>query len=243
MNILQKIASHLPPPVAALALCLVLLIPAPVLSAGQWQTHDSIRQAVRQFILSTAPEEYKVQVQFGQMDERLRLNHCSRALEAFMPPHRRKLGPTTVGVRCRGGQPWKIFVPVQIRAYGKVLVANHSLPRRTVLRAQDVQTVERDLSRYNQGYYTEPAEVTGMVLKYALSQGSVLTPRSLEPKQLVSRGQRVTILAQHGGLTIRVEGEALMDGINGQTIRVRNTRSDREIQATVVAAQTVKVKM
>ena len=182
-------------------------------------------------------------MQLGQLDARLRMQPCSRPLQAYFPLHRNKLGPTTVGVRCAGETPWKVFVPVHIRAFGEVVVAKHALPRHTVLRASDVHAVRRDLSRYDQGFYSTPQQVVGMVVKYSVGQGSAITPRALRPKQLVRRGESITIVAQRAGLTIRVKGEALMDGSNGETIRVKNSRSEREIDAIVIAPHTVKVKL
>jgi flagella basal body P-ring formation protein FlgA len=82
-----------------------------------------------------------------------------------------------------------------------------------------------------------------MVLKRPMPSGSVFTPREVMPKRLVRRGEPVMILAQSGGMTVRVEGEALMDGHHGQMIRVQNSRSGREITAEVIAASTVRVKM
>lgn len=227
---------------AAIVCQLLSIVSAGSLWAGQWQSHASIRDSAREFILGST-EHQQVQVQVGQLDERLRLEPCTQPLQAYFPLYRRKLGRTTVGVRCPGPAGWKVFVPVDIKAFGAVLVAKQALPRNTVLRAADVQVVRRDLSRYGQGFYSSPEQVAGMVVKYAIGQGSVITPRGLEPRQLVSRGESVTIVAQRNGLTIRVRGEALMDGANGDTIRVRNTRSKRELEAVVIAPHTVKVKL
>jgi flagella basal body P-ring formation protein FlgA len=58
---------------------------------------------------------------------------------------------------------------------------------------------------------------------------------------MVMRGQHVTIIAESGGLDLRVKGKALMDGRQGQTIQVKNLSSQKLIYAQVVGTGMVKV--
>ncbi|MCT7656635.1 flagellar basal body P-ring formation chaperone FlgA [Oceanimonas sp. NS1] len=58
---------------------------------------------------------------------------------------------------------------------------------------------------------------------------------------VVCKGDRVTIVAQSGGLSIRTDGTAEEDGTFNERIRIRNTRSGREIQARISEAGVVTV--
>jgi flagella basal body P-ring formation protein FlgA len=57
----------------------------------------------------------------------------------------------------------------------------------------------------------------------------------------VRNGDVVLILVDSPLLKITAMGEALEQGVHGETIRVRNVTSSREIRAVVVDQKTVRV--
>lgn len=194
------------------------------------------------FIHHEYDHKYELTVEFGYLDTRLQLEKCQQELEAFFPPRKHELGATSVGIRC--DQPsWQVYIPVEIHAYAEVLTTSRPLAKDTILAAEDISRSKREISRYRSGIFEDAEQLIGMVVKRPMPSGSVFTPREVMPKRLVRRGEPVMILAQSGGMTVRVEGEALMDGHHGQMIRVQNSRSGREITAEVIAASTVRVKM
>jgi flagella basal body P-ring formation protein FlgA len=69
----------------------------------------------------------------------------------------------------------------------------------------------------------------------------MLRTREIESRPLVQKGSAVFIIAESAQLKISVRGEALEHGDQGETIRVRNTSSRREVRAVVVDRKTVKV--
>lgn len=220
-----------------------LFLPASHLVAKEKiESRQAIYKAASQYIENQFDESYKLDIQIGYLDKRLRLASCQQPLDAFFPAQRHHLGATSVGIRC--SEPgWKVYVPVQIRAYTSIITTKHPLPRGTILSQSDLQIEKREISRYRAGIFKKLEQVVGMMAKRAMVQGTVLTPTLVEPKRLVKRGQFVTILAETGGLLIRVKGEALMDGHHGQTVQVKNSRSGRKFSAEVVAPHTVRVKM
>lgn len=232
-------------PTIRLALPLACLVFA--ISAGAdpaLQSPDSIRAAARNYAaahLGLAGHETAIEV--STLDARLRLAACDNALQGFLPPAARQMGSTTVGVRCTGTRPWTLYVPVNVRVFGDVVIAARTLPRAAVLQAGDVRTARRNLAALSPGYITDVKSVLGMVLQRPLSPGTLLDQSALKPRRLVHRGETVTIVAETGGLTVRVNGTALMDGSYGQLIRVRNQGSRREIQGVVTAAGQVQVRL
>lgn len=248
--ILQQIVTiskytHAPWGAFAISLATVCLSYSPKLLAGSMdiQSQIDIQQTIKQYVRSEFPATVKVTSQIGKLDPRLRLQKCQQVLEAFYPTGARKLGPTTVGVRCLGTSPWQIFVSVQVKAFGPAVVSKRALPRGTIIHTSDLTIATRELSRAIQGYYTSPEQVKGMELRYSLANGSIIGPKSLKPRHLVKRGDIVTILAESNGLHIRVKGMALMDGFRGQSIRIKNARSKRVLQGEVVASRTVRIRL
>lgn len=210
--------------------------------AEQWQNHNGLQNTAREFVQQYFDTDYELDITVGNLDSRLLLDACQGPLHAFLPYHKPPLGAVSVGVRCEMPD-WKVHIPVQVRAYTDVMVARQPVTRDAMITENDIERQKREISRYNAGVYTEQNQVIGMVAKRNIRQDTVLTPRMVEPRRLVSRGQHVTIIAEFNGMQIRTKGEALMDGHQGQIISVENTRSGKKISGEVIAPSTVRVKM
>jgi flagella basal body P-ring formation protein FlgA len=219
---------------------LALLAAAPAISADQ--PHDEIRRTAAEYVLAQAGAFPVVpEVQAGDLDSRLRLPQCSRPIEAFAPPNGLKAGRTVVGVTCEGEQPWKLYVPVEVRLPGEVVVAARPLRRGDILTRQDLALVTRDLASLHRDYFQAIAPLLGQRMRRALSRDAVLTPKAVETRKVVRRGTEVTILAADARLQVRMRGKALDSGASGDRIKVENLSSGREIYATVVGQGLVRV--
>lgn len=177
----------------------------------------------------------------GQLDPRLGLPRCDRALEGFLPAGGRIGRRTVVGVRCPGSRPWKVYVPVDVQEPRTVLVVRRSLPRGHVLTAADLGPEERDVSRLARGYLADATNAIGRRLDRRVLAGDVLEPSMLEEELLVQRGQSVTLVVESDALSVRMAGLALADGTRGERIRVRNLASDRVVEGVVRSAEQVEV--
>ncbi|MGD8784112.1 MAG: flagellar basal body P-ring formation chaperone FlgA [Thioalkalispiraceae bacterium] len=207
-----------------------------------WQTEAEMRVVATDFLHQQFGDDYKLNLKFGNLDDRLRLDKCQQPLRAFLPSNRAPLGAVSLGIRCT--QPvWKIHLPVKVRAYTNVLVASRPIVKNSIIKRQDLQFVHQDISRYYAGVFTNPKDLVGMVAKRSIRHDAVITGRMVEPKRLVKRGDMVTIIAKTGSLQIRTKGEALSDGHQGQVIQVKNHRSGRQVSAEVIAQSTVRVKL
>lgn len=221
---------------------LLTLLSLPV-AAAELQSLDSIRRAAQLFIeaqLEEAPGESEVRV--SALDSRLRLARCELPLRADLPSHATPLGKVTVAVRCDGARPWSLMVPVVVSRYAEVLVAARPLGRGHQLQPQDLRWSRADLSRLR-GYYRDLQALQGLMLRRNVKAGTVLTAVMVKPALLIHRGERVTIAAQGSGIAIRMEGEAMQAGARGALIKVRNLSSRRVIEAEVVSAGTVRVRL
>ncbi len=210
-----------------------------------WQNRDAIRDTARSFLTDQvqAAHEGRTEVTLGKLDPRLKLKACVKPLQGFTPSGSRDMGNTTVGVRCPDEAGWSIYVPAKIRVFGPVVVIRQPLARGTVLAAKDLQLVERNLSALPYGYYVDPKPVIGMLAKRTLAANSVLTPQMLKTPTLVKRGQRVTLIGESGPLTVRMVGEALSDGGQGDLIRIRTDGSKRVIDGTIISKGVIKVTL
>lgn len=226
--------------IVLLCLLSILTFYRPALAANM-QSLDSIRGELEVHLASRYPAHtYKTQL--GKIDSRLQLTPCND-LNVFKPAHTRELGQTTLGVKCNSGASWLIFVPVTIQKFSRVAVAKQDYSRGHVMRAGDIKMVSRDVSDLHQGYFEQSGSVKDMVARRTIRRGTVITPGMVKHPRFVKRGDEIVIVAESKNLVIRAKGKAMMDGRKGDRIRVKNTQSKREFQATVIAPGTVQVTM
>ena len=218
---------------------MLFLVATPV-NAYKIQTPASIKQAVSEFLTKElASNDFTI----NGVDSRLRLKQCTHSLNTNFPEYAAHIGRTTIEVSCSSNKPWKILVTVYIKKYLNVLTAKHSMPTGSIITKNDISLKREDVSRVRGGYFTSASQLINMVVKRPIKIGKILSPALLKPKQLVSRGDDVLILANINNLKIRVKGKALMNGFLGQKIKVRNMNSRRIFQATVISSGLVKVNM
>lgn len=226
-----------------LTLGLMAVLLAGAANADGIQSHDSILQAAINHI-KVSPDAARlggVEVSAKPLDPRLRLAECNKSLETFDPynsPIREKM---TVGVSCQGVNPWKIFVPVTVSAHTRVVVLTRSLPRGARLSNADVRIEQRKIFPGSQPLLSRTADAVGQTLARGLSAGAALTTGMVRPPKVVSRGDRITLVASYGSLEVRSAGEALQDGIAGQRIAATNVDSRRTVEGWVQTDGTVRV--
>jgi flagellar basal body P-ring formation protein FlgA len=225
-----------------------LLVFASVALAGNdtpaEQSPRTIRQAAHTYLVAQARQwSGDAQIEVSDPDPRLRLARCDKPLQAEFAPGARAMGNTTVWVRCPGSSPWSFYLPAQVRIFAEVLVAAHPLARDVALTESDFKTSRQDLAAAAGSPLTVTSQAVGKHLRYPVAAGTILGARMLESPPLVRRGQPVTIVSGAGGVEIRAAGEALADGGNGDTIRVRNTQTRRVLDATVQESGLVRVPM
>jgi len=212
-------------------------------TAPEIETATRLLHTAEMFIQRELGNDYELQIKFGYLDQRLQLPKCDKTPEGYLPDPNTRYGATLVGLRCTSNVSWKIVIPVHIRAFANVVITRQSFAKDTQLNANDLSLSRQELSGMHAGAFNTIAEIDGMVLRRAVTKDTILTPSMVQPKRLVQRGEAITIEAHYQSVLIRVQGIALMDGHQGQLIRVQNSRSGREVHAEVIAAATVRVKM
>ncbi|HEB56571.1 MAG TPA: flagellar basal body P-ring formation protein FlgA [Gammaproteobacteria bacterium] len=224
-------------------LCLCGLLYTPAVFGGAYQSHESIYQAARSYARSHVVPKHaqKPEIKISKLDSRLKLKKCSNRLKAFLPKGGRKIGKTTIGIKCTGSNPWSLHVPLTISVYGKVLVASRQLQKNSVLKKTDIKLARYNLAELPFGYFESLDKGVGMKLKRRVTEGTVLTPAMLKKPRIVKRGQKVSIMAQSGSMVVRMQGKALDNGAAGDRIKVMNVKSRKKLEGVVTLSGEVKV--
>jgi len=182
-------------------------------------------------------------VKAGNLDARLRLKLCDIPLETFSNDNNLRAGRTTIGVRCAGNSPWQLYVPVTITADTNIVVIDGPLPRGTVLSAAHLRLEPRPLSALPPQYLTSTDHALGRELTRAVNGATVASPNMLQARDLVAKGQDVTILATGVNIQVRMAGVALQKGQQGERIDVKNSSSGKTVQAVILDGATVQVQL
>ena len=223
-----------------IAILLTLFVSISV-SANTIQSHAGITHAVKKYVLQQRIPLKNIQVNVTSLNKQLRIAQCEQPLQVSMAPGAKLMGNSSFSVSCTAPQQWKIHVAAHIDGEVDALIARYPIPRGTQIRQEDLDFVLRRYSQLNHGYYNSATLLANKEAKRNIRAGQVLTPNLVKAQKLVLRGQHITIVAQNGGLNLRVKGKALMDGQQGQTIKVKNLSSKKLIYARVISAGTVKV--
>ncbi|MES9855290.1 MAG: flagellar basal body P-ring formation chaperone FlgA [Sedimenticola sp.] len=214
------------------------------LYAGNTQHHATIRQAAESYIYDQLSDsDGNLTATAGELDRRLKLSTCEQPLEVFFSSNRQGSARKTVGVRCTDDSGWTIYLPVTISLVKEVVVAARELSKKSTLTPADLRMELRDVAKLSKGYFKEIRRALNKQLRRTLHAADVVTPSMLTTSKTIKRGNRVTILAQAGGIEVRVSGKALSDGATGDQIRVLNNSSKRKLEATVVGAGLVRVTL
>ncbi|BCR06611.1 hypothetical protein DESUT3_36800 [Desulfuromonas versatilis] len=147
----------------------------------------------------------------------------------------------TILFRVDGRVVQNLPVRAEIEALAPVVVAAHDLGRGIELADSDLRMVEMDLNGLRNPCI-DPGELLGKRLKRPLRAGDPLDRTQVEFPPMIRRGEAVSIQVVSGALRITAAGEARQDGREGETIRVRNSSSRKEILCRVLAPGLAQVE-
>ncbi len=223
---------------------LSIAIPANLTAKDGPQSMLELREIALNFIKNQSQKNDNTRIKFARWDQRLKLAKCDKnKITAFYPGRQQRLGNVSIGLRCNKQQSWTIYLRVHITTQQNIVHSKRHISRGTIITKDDLVIENIEVSNSNTPYFHLKKNIIGKVAKRSITVGKVITATTLKPAIIIKRGQEVVIIAKISGIIIRTKGKALSDGSKGQIIKVKNSRSKRELQATVIAPNTVKVNM
>lgn len=173
----------------------------------------------------------------------LRVPEGEVTFDVIMPNGLRYWGNTSVHIHVLvDGAPFRrIIAQMRLHIFDSVVVAARAIRARQTLTLEDLRVEEQEIGASGDNYYTDPAEVVGLVSHRRLAPGQPLLRTMVKKPHLVKSGDIVTIVASVNGVEVKMEGVVLDSGREDEIVRVRNTTSRRVIKGRVVAAGTVEV--
>lgn len=210
----------------------------PDLSYGnkiEQQSHESILSGIRHYLEShdELQNYQKVDIQLGKIDPRLTLSQCPQPLQFSLAPGNKLQGKTTIHAHCPSTKPWNLYITAVIDIYSEVYQTAENLTKGHIITARDLQPVSHNLAQLNRGFYTDPNQLIGKETRRPLSIGKIIHPGHVKAALLVKRGQQVDLVARNNQFSVKMTGQALMNGALGERIRVKNLSSKRIIEGKV----------
>jgi flagellar basal body P-ring formation protein FlgA len=134
-----------------------------------------------------------------------------------------------------------IPVVANVKYYDDVLVASRPIQRGESLAAEAFSIERRPVTTILGRYINNPTALDGKRAKMRIPFGRHIDPRFVEAIPDISRGDRVLIEVQVGGIQASADGVASQNGVIGDKIVVQNTSSREKLLALVVEPGRVRV--
>jgi flagellar basal body P-ring formation protein FlgA len=136
---------------------------------------------------------------------------------------------------------------IQRNVFGTVYeMAQIPVPKRLIsagetILAEDLEWQAVQLTRLSGNSLTDAEQLIGRVAKRPLRAGQTLRQTDVAVSPVIRKNDLIHLVVKTGQMTLSVQGKALQDAALGQTIRVINVNSNRQLSGTVIDAGTVAV--
>lgn len=216
-------------------------------SAQDVHSLEDIDNCIQTFVAENLESQFHgnndVKAHIGHLDPRIRLPLCETELKSEIETGHVHQQNFTVKVSCEQPSKWSIRVPVKMQHFKSIVVAIDSLVKGQVIEASDLNMVKQDINQIVDGYFTSTDKVIGLEVVRNISAGNVVKKHMLKEPTVVRRGETVRMIVQAPGFSIEGSGTAQTDGAKGQTIRVKNNRSNKIVEAVVQEAGVAVIPM
>ena len=145
-----------------------------------------------------------------------------------------------VKISCDSPEIWRIFVTAKISQVIPVVVAQHYIAKGSPLNRENLTIISKEAFKIRGEYNTKLTELIGVKAIQSISKGKIINRKNI---CLVCKGEQVIINANANNFNIQTAGIALMNGVKGQIIKVKNSRSGRVISAQIKTSTSVEINL
>jgi len=200
-------------------------------------TNNDLQTEVIKFLdvytAEIADKGYRSEYQIGKIDPRLALRTCSSALKLSFNRKPIEQSKLTILAQCTDTRPWKLYISIQYDIFGRVVTAAETIPRGTIITGSMLDEKEQIINEGRHNSFSSTKKVIGMIAKRTIRNSMVISANQLKTPSLIKRGDNVIITAANSAISVSMNGTALMDGMLGQQISIRNAQSKRTIKGRV----------
>ncbi len=206
---------------------------------------EQLRRAiVRHLEQSLAGRVREVQVTVIEPQEPIQMPSGRAEIAVLPSPLDEGLGRRVFNVQLsHNGRPVEtVEVLSDVTGYADVVVPARLIKQDEIIEPEDVTLSRIKLMDLRQQFITDPGEVVGKSAVRPLQSQLPIRLASLKKPYAVKKGDRVTIEARSGGLSIQAVGVTKASAEQGQMVTVTNSDSGKELRAKVVSPGLVRVE-
>jgi len=203
------------------------------------------RDAINQKLLEQSNDSKRIQVvELSETSDALNDQFLTEDFELkLLDPKSKGFSMIELIYRDEEGKLKRILkTAARLMIENKVVVTTRDLNRGYRLQASDLALEWRDLTGQASGAMNT-ADMIGRTLRTPIKAGRPIAFNQLEADHLVRMGERVRVIVSGNGLKISGFGIARQNGQKGETVRILNPDSKKEIYGVVTADQVVEVQL
>jgi flagella basal body P-ring formation protein FlgA len=207
------------------------------------QDQTFIEAKISDFIRKIYNEEDDLQIKFGRIAAPLRGRPSIKNMSFAKVPDAKGDGVCLVEiVDGKSNRDRGVYVPFRAIRKTKVFILTSSGKKGDVLRAESIAAKETHFNEKKTGYPSKLDDIVGRTLKKDVATGTVVAYSMIEDPVVIQKGEVINIVAENKKLLVQTKGKAMEKGRMGDSIRVKNILSEKEIFGKVVDDNTVSVK-
>jgi len=207
------------------------------------QDQSFIEAKIGDFIRKIYNDDDDLQIKFGNIPAPLRGRPNVKNINFAKAPDAKGDGVCLVEfVDDKNNRDRSVYVPFRAIKKTKLFILTHSGKKNDLLRPESVTTKETLFNEKKPGYPSRLDDIVGRTLKKDVAAGTVITYSMLDDPVVIQKGEIVNIVAENKKLMVQAKGKAMEKGRVGESIRVKNTLSEKEIFGKVVDDNTILVK-
>ena len=208
-----------------------------LLPIAAWAGSSGVDQAVVAAKLELekaygAPSE-ELRITVKRPDRRLVLKTCAHPPSARATNSLPKSGKLTIKVHCASPAEWSIYLPAKVLHRIKLWSSVHGIERGSIIAATDIEKNLLWLTRPPTGAVQRLEKIVGMEVRQSIQPGRIIKQRQLRKPLLIRKGHRLSAAVREPGFMLSTEVIALEDGADGDTIKVRNAKTEKLLWVTV----------
>jgi flagella basal body P-ring formation protein FlgA len=194
---------------------------------AQWQSLGQRADEVSKVIISGLPQGYKSP-------------NCESSWQV-KAGKQLVLGRNSIQVSCQHRSSWSLMLNADIEVWRDVVVFRDHISRGEKLGLSDITLQQRNIGKLQRGYYTDFKDIIGNISKRSLKAGTAVSPSMINLPIIVKRGQTMTLRVERPGFAVNMKGIALKKGRKGDSIKVKNSSSNKVLFGTIVHGDLVLV--
>jgi flagella basal body P-ring formation protein FlgA len=136
----------------------------------------------------------------------------------------------------------RISVSGRIERLIAVPVLKNSLKNGDIIGAMDIDYIDLPKNRIANGVAMDEKDLVNMTPRRMVHGGKPVIVNELEHPKMVDRGDAVTLIFETGPMILTVKGKSMQAGALGDTVRVSNADSNKNLQGVVTAHREVTIR-